>query len=57
MLPCQLPEKDATSVRAAFVRKLAGLPWQLRLSLTYDQGKEMAEHAQIAATSKQGLLL
>jgi IS30 family transposase len=26
MLPCQLPEKDATSVRAAFVRKLAGLP-------------------------------
>ena len=49
MLLCHLPEKDATSVRAAFERKLADLPSQLRLSLTYDQGKEMAEHAQLAA--------
>lgn len=49
MLLCHLPQKDATSVRAAFERKLADLPAQLRLSLTYDQGKEMAEHAQLAA--------
>lgn len=49
MLLCHLPEKDATSVREAFERKLADLPSQLRLSLTYDQGKEMAEHAQLAA--------
>jgi IS30 family transposase len=46
---CHLPKKDATSVRQAFERKLADLPAQLRLSLTYDQGKEMAEHAQLAA--------
>lgn len=49
MLLCHLPKKDATSVREAFERKLADLPAQLRLSLTYDQGKEMAEHAQLAA--------
>lgn len=52
MLLCHLPQKDATSVRAAFERKLADLPAQLRLSLTYDQGKEMAEHAQLAANLK-----
>ncbi len=51
-LLCHLPNKDATSVREAFERKLANLPAQLRLSLTYDQGKEMAEHAQLAANLK-----
>lgn len=49
---CHLPKKDATSVREAFERKLSALPAQLRLSLTYDQGKEMAEHAQLAANLK-----
>ena len=46
---CHLPQKDATSVRAAFTRKLKGLPPALRQSLTYDQGKEMAEHPLLAA--------
>ena len=46
---CHLRQKDATSVREAFTRKLQPIPAALRLSLTYDQGKEMAEH-QILAT-------
>ena len=45
---CHLPEKDATSVREAFTRKLEGLPAPLLKSLTYDQGKEMAEHKRLA---------
>ena len=39
-----LPTKDAASVRQAFTRELRTLPQQLRRSLTYDQGQEMAEH-------------
>jgi IS30 family transposase len=46
---CHLPQKDATIVREAFERKLAPLPGILRQSLTYDQGKEMAEHQSLAA--------
>ena len=46
---CHLPQKDATSVREAFTRKLAAVPAALRRSLTYDQGKEMAEHQTLAA--------
>lgn len=46
---CHLPQKDATSVREAFERKLSSLPGVLRQTLTYDQGKEMAEHATLAA--------
>jgi len=46
---CHLPQKDATSVREAFTRKLQSIPAALRRSLTYDQGKEMAEHQILAA--------
>ena len=46
---CHLPQKDATSVRAAFTRRLADIPAVLRLSLTYDQGKEMSQHRTLAA--------
>jgi len=46
---CHLPQKDATSVREAFTRKLQDIPAALRRSLTYDQGKEMAEHQTLAA--------
>lgn len=46
---CHLSQKDSTSVREAFERKLAPLPGILRQSLTYDQGKEMAEHPILAA--------
>jgi IS30 family transposase len=39
-----LKAKDATSVRRSFARELKSLPRQMRLSMTYDRGKEMAEH-------------
>ena len=39
-----LVNKDAVSVRKAFAREMKKLPKQMRLSLTYDQGKEMSEH-------------
>jgi len=39
-----LKKKDAESVRKAFVREAKNLPRQMRLSMTYDRGKEMAEH-------------
>ena len=39
----------AEAVRDALVAALAVLPAQLRRSLTWDQGKEMALHAEIAA--------
>ena len=38
-----LRAKDATSVRRAFAREMRTLPQQMRRSLTYDRGKEMAE--------------
>jgi len=39
-----LKEKDAPSVRKAFARETKKLPKHMKLSLTYDRGKEMAEH-------------
>lgn len=39
-----LKSKKAKDVRAAFSREMKRLPKQMRLSLTYDQGSEMAEH-------------
>jgi IS30 family transposase len=45
-----LPENHgALAVQEALVAKMATLPEQLRLSLTWDQGTEMTNHAQIAA--------
>lgn len=37
--------KDAASVRKAYARAMRSLPKELARSLTYDQGKEMSEHA------------
>lgn len=39
-----LIKKDAVSVRQSFAREMKTLPKQMKLSLTYDQGKEMSEH-------------
>ncbi len=44
VLLVRLPAHDAVSVRKAFARKLRHVPKQMRLSLTYDRGKEMTEH-------------
>ena len=44
-----LPENHgALAVQEALVAKMATLPEQLKLSLTWDQGNEMANHATIA---------
>jgi transposase, IS30 family len=41
----RLPEdREAVTVRDAVALKIVGLPEQLRRSLTWDQGKEMAAH-------------
>lgn len=39
-----LKSKKAKDVRMAFAKEIKKLPQQLKLSLTYDQGREMAEH-------------
>ena len=39
-----LKEKDAKAVRKAFAKETKKLPQQMKLSLTYDRGKEMSEH-------------
>ena len=44
LLLVKLRTHDVVSVRKAFTRVMKKLPEHLRLSLTYDQGKEMAEH-------------
>lgn len=39
-----LKSKKAEDVRKAFAKEIKTLPQQLRLTLTYDQGREMASH-------------
>jgi IS30 family transposase len=39
---------DARSARKGFAKKLRHVPTMLRKTLTYDRGKEMAEHEQLA---------
>jgi IS30 family transposase len=39
-----LKGRDAETVRKAFTREIKRLPKQVRQSMTYDQGNEMAEH-------------
>jgi IS30 family transposase len=48
-----LPDNHgALAVQDAMIDKMAGLPEMLRLTLTWDQGSEMANHLQIAATTE-----
>lgn len=47
-----LKAKDAESVRKAFARRLRAIPRQMKLSMTYDRGKEMAEHRLFTAETK-----
>jgi IS30 family transposase len=39
-----LKNKSSEEVRKAFTKEIKKLPKELRLSLTYDQGREMAQH-------------
>jgi IS30 family transposase len=43
---------DAASVRRSFARNIRHLPQHVLKTLTYDQGKEMAEHAQFTMDTK-----
>jgi len=47
-----LKGRDAASVRKAFEREMKFLPRKMKLSLTYDQGKEMAEHKLFTKNTK-----
>ena len=48
VLLARMEGTDATSARQAFTKKLRHVPALLRKTLTYDRGKEMAEHEQLA---------
>ena len=43
---------DAGSARVGFTKKLRHVPAPLRKTLTYDRGKEMAEHERLASGSR-----
>ena len=47
-----LKSKKATEVRTAFSKEALRLPEQMRLTLTYDQGREMAEHKKFTRATK-----
>ncbi len=48
VLLARMEGTDATSARQGFTKKLRHVPALLRKTLTYDRGKERAEHAQLA---------
>lgn len=52
VLLVKLTRKDAESVRRAFAKTMLSLPKQMARSLTYDQGKEMAEHKLFTAQTE-----
>jgi len=45
----KMPARDAFTAYERFAAKFAKLPPSLRKSMTYDRGKEMAEHARLTA--------
>lgn len=44
-------KRDATTVRKAMAKAIRTLPKELKKTLTYDQGKEMAEHKQFVIST------
>lgn len=48
----KLDDSSASAVRLAFERRFNRLPRRRRASLTYDRGKEMAEHERLSAGTK-----
>jgi len=48
----KLPSKDTATVTAALAKHVRKLPQQLRCSLTWDRGKEMANHKRFTVTTK-----
>jgi IS30 family transposase len=40
-------QKDALSVREAYIQAFKAMPEQLKKTITYGQGKEMSQHAQL----------
>jgi IS30 family transposase len=44
--------RTAEDVRVALTRKVSKIPAQLRRTLTWDQGKEMAEHVRFSTSTK-----
>jgi IS30 family transposase len=52
LLIVRLQGKDAESVRKAFAKAMKQLPESVTLSLTYDRGKEMAEHMKFTMDTK-----
>jgi len=47
-----LKSKDATTVRKAFEKEFRTIPRQMKLTLTYDNGTEMAEHKLFTKNTK-----
>lgn len=47
-----LKNKSALEVRKAFAKEIKKLPQQMRLTLTYDQGREMAQHKLFTKATK-----
>jgi IS30 family transposase len=48
----KLPSKDTATVTAALAKHVRKLPQQLRCSLTWDRGKEMANHKRFTVATK-----
>ena len=51
VLLCKMPDASAESALAAFTHKLRQVADPMRQTLTYDQGKEMARHKELAAAT------
>lgn len=48
---CKVDGKDTTNVIASLIHNIRKLPEQLRLSLTWDRGTELADHAKLTVAT------